>query len=606
MMGSRDEAAYLPIEDYALIGDGLSGALVSRGGSIDWACFPRFDSPSVFARILDARIGGSWALCPTIEFTATRRYLPDTAILETTFETADGVAVVLDLMPLDAEHGSRIIRIVRGRRGRVAFESVVTPAFDYARAPADWGVDGVALTAAHDELLLRLTGDVAHGAAGSSATARFEAGPGDELAFILRCEATLGAPPSTASPAAEAQHALEHTTTRWHAWMAPVTYAGPYRELVRRSALTLKLLDYLPTGAIIAAATTSLPEDIGGVRNWDYRYTWLRDTAFTLYSFSVIGHSEESDIFLKWVMEIARRDPASLQVMYGLEGETALAEQELIHLEGYRGSQPVRIGNKAHSQLQLDIYGEILDCAYLFQKRGGTITAGLWTFLAGIVDFVCDNWHLPDQGIWEVRSGAQHFVYSKVLCWVAVDRGIRIAGWHGYNADLDRWRATAAAIRGEVLERGYNAERGSFMQAYDSDQLDAAILSLPLRRFLDFSDPRMVSTVDTIARDLRRDGLIERYRREADDGLPGGEGAFLLCSFWLVDCYAEMGRIEDAERLFEHLIGFANDVGLLAEEVDPITGQHLGNFPQAFTHVALINAAHSLAEARVRGGPSLE
>ncbi|HET7737907.1 MAG TPA: glycoside hydrolase family 15 protein, partial [Tepidiformaceae bacterium] len=471
-MGSRDDAAYLPIEDYALIGDGLTGALVSRGGSIDWACFPRFDSPSIFARILDARIGGSWALHPTTGFTSTRRYLPDTAILETTFTTAHGVAVVLDFMPLTTDRGSRIVRVIRCRSGRVAFESIVAPAFDYARSTSAWLAHGGSVSTAHGELVLTLSGDAPHSPAGSTATARFEVGASEERAFILRCEATLSAPPSTTPPGVEAQTALDESAARWRAWMAPITYSGPHRETVRRSALTLKLLDYLPTGAIIAAATTSLPERIGGVRNWDYRYTWLRDTAFTLYAFYVIGHSEESDIFLNWVMEIARSDPASLQVMYGLEGETALAEQALDHLEGYRGSKPVRIGNRAHSQLQLDIYGEILDCAYLFAKRGGTISLGLWTFLARIVDFVCDHWQLPDQGIWEVRSAAQHFVYSKALCWVAVDRGIRIAEGHGHKADLDRWRATASTIRAEVLLRGYDAERGSFMQAYDSDQLD--------------------------------------------------------------------------------------------------------------------------------------
>lgn len=596
---------YRPIEDYALIGDGLTGALVAKDGSIDWVCFPRFDSPSVFAAILDHAQGGSWVLRPDGEFTSTRRYWPDSAILETTFETPTGSAQVIDFMHVAEQtgrkpHGSSVVRIVRGIWGEVGFRTVVRPMFDYAREAASWvGVPGGGFRAEFREAMLGMQATVGLQSAQGELRTAFGVRAGHEEAFVLSYERAVGAA-WTRDARSCADDCLAATTAWWRRWMTPFSYKGPYEEAVRRSAVTLKLLDYLPTGAIIAAATTSLPEELGGVRNWDYRYAWLRDTAFTLYAFYVIGHVDESEAFLRWVMEVAHGDPAHLQVLYGLEGETELTEYELKHLDGYEGSRPVRVGNLAHRQQQLDIFGEVIDCAYLYQRQGGTIGRDLWSFLRRMVDHVCDHWREPDRGIWEVRSEPQHFVYSKVLCWVAVERGVRIAEAQGHEADLDRWRREAAAIHAEVFERGYNEEIGAFTQAYGSTNLDAAALALPLRRFIAPDHPRMVSTVEAVVKSLSSNGLIRRYHRRADDGVPGGEGAFLLVSFWLVDCYAEMGRVTEARAFFERLLAFANDVGLYAEEVDPATGRHLGNFPQAFTHVALINAANSLGLAEQR------
>ncbi len=611
--GEVDGAAdvgYQPIEDYALIGDGVTAALVGRDGSIDWACFPRFDSPSAFARVLDAGGGGHWRLAPVAPCTATRRYLPDTNILATTFTTAEGAVEILDFMPPRYQGAdmlvlgdSAIVRLVRGLRGAVALRCHFAPRFDYARARATWRTQpGVGVRAARggrESLTLHtpvpLAVDAERGAATGDSTVR----AGEEVTFLLtyRERSTLLWHSDTATTAARL---LEQTAAYWRAWIGRCAYAGPYREMVRRGALTLKLLDYAPTGAIVAAATTSLPEAIGGRRNWDYRYSWLRDTAFTLYALYGLGYRREGEAFLDWIVEVARGDPARLQALYGVAGEREIAEHELPHLEGYRGSRPVRIGNGAYDQRQLDIYGEVLDCAFLFHKHGGAISGELWDFLRAVVDHVCTVWTEPDQGIWEVRSGPRHFVYSKALCWVAVDRGITLARRCGLPADLDRWQAVYDAIREELLREGYNAEIGAFTQAYGVRELDAAALALPLRKVIPATDPRMASTIDRIVAGLSEDGLLHRYAAEdVDDGVGGGEGVFLMCSFWLVECYALLGRLDEARALFERLLGYANDVGLYAEELDPETGHHLGNFPQAFTHVALINAALTLDRARI-------
>ena len=597
-----------PIEDYALIGDGVTAALVGRDGSIDWACFPRFDSPSAFARILDAAGGGHWRLAPVAPCTAARRYLPDTNILATTFTTAEGAVEILDFMPpqyagsnMYVLGDNAVVRIARGLRGAVELRCQFAPRFDYARAKTTWRAqEGVGVRASHggrESLTLHtaipLRLDDGAGVVTGDCTVR----AGEEAVFLLtyRERTTLLWHSDTAATAARL---LERTADYWREWIARCAYTGPYAAMVRRSALALKLLDYAPTGAIVAAPTTSLPERIGGARNWDYRYSWLRDTAFTLYALCSLGYWDEGEIFLDWLVATTAGDPAALQVLYGVTGEARIEEFVLPHLGGYRGSRPVRVGNAAHDQRQLDIYGEVLDCAYLFVKNGGTIPDELWDFLRAVVDYVCTVWTEPDQGIWEVRSGPRHFVYSKALCWIAVDRGITIARRCDLPADLDRWGAVYDAIRAELLREGYNGEVGAFTQAYGRPELDAAVLALPLRKVIPATDPRMAATIDRIAAGLGEDGLLHRYAAErVDDGVGGGEGVFLMCSFWLVECYALLGRLDEARALFERLLGYANDVGLYAEELDPDTGHHLGNFPQAFTHVALINAALALDRA---------
>ena len=603
---------YLPIEDYALIGDGISAALVGRDGSIDWACFPRFDSPAVFARILDAVEGGHWQIAPADAFTAERRYREDTNVLATTFTTATGAVELLDFMPPQYQGGNAmllgecaIVRIARGLAGAVELRCDFAPRFDYARPAArartPWRTQpGVGARVAHggrESLTLHTAVPLTVDDAADTATGRCPLREGEEATFLLTYRSRT-ALLWHSDIAAMARRHLDQTTEYWRGWIGRCVYHGPYAAMVRRAALTLKLLDYAPTGAIVAAPTTSLPEHIGGARNWDYRYSWLRDTAFTLYALFGLGYGDEGEIFLDWVMDAAYGDPAALQVLYSVTGEDRIEEGELAHLAGYRGSRPVRIGNAAYGQRQLDIYGEVLDCAFLFHKHGGVIAEELWAFLRAVVEHVCRVWTEPDQGIWEVRSGPSHFVYSKALCWVAVDRGITLARRCNLPADLERWQRVGDAIREELLREGYNAEVGAFTQAYGRPDLDAAALALPLRKVLPATDPRMAATIDRVAAGLGRDGLLHRYAVDhVDDGVGGGEGFFLMCSFWLVECYALLGRVDEARALFERLLGHANGVGLYAEELDPDSGQHLGNFPQAFTHVALINAALSLARA---------
>jgi GH15 family glucan-1,4-alpha-glucosidase len=604
---SRDSDGYCPIEDYALIGDGLTAALVARDGSIDWACFPRFDSPTVFARILDAGRGGSWQIAPTVPHTVHRRYLPDTNVLATSFTALGGVVEVLDFMPprisgRGAVGDSAIVRLVQGREGTVEVRAVFEPRFDYARATPTWEEQaGFGVRATYRDLTLTLQSKIGLEVMDNRATATWTLAAGDATAFILTCQES----PSIvwrSDVAAGCTRLLDETVGFWRTWIGRCTYDGAYSDVVRRSALALKLLDYAPTGAIIAAPTASLPEEIGGVRNWDYRYSWLRDTAFTVYALYAIGYRDEAEAFLNWIIEVERGGPASLQIMYGVDGERRLDEAELNHLAGYRGSRPVRIGNGAYTQRQHDVYGETLDCAFLLQKHGGLITDELWTFLRAIVDYICEVWGEPDDGIWEVRSGARHFVYSKALCWVGVDRGIKIAERGGLPANLKRWRAARAAIHEDLFARGYSEREGAFTQDYSTDELDASALALLLRGVLPPDDPRMASTVDRVAEVLGTGGLVHRYSEAAEDGLTGSEGAFLMCSFWLVDCYALMGRREEARALLDHLIGLANDVGLYAEQIHPESKQHLGNFPQAFTHIALINAVLALAQSDADAG----
>lgn len=598
---------YLPIEDYAAIGNQVTAALVSRDGSIDWACFPRIDSPSVFGRLLDARDGGYWQIAPVGEAQGVRRYLPDTNVLEMTFHTASGTVTLTDFMPPWHAPGaspreSAIVRIVRGLAGTVDMRIAYAPRFDYGRrAGATTARAGVGMRTVDGNDALTLHSPIGLTPAAGAATATFAVSAGETVAFVLTHtdRGSAGWQPRLVD---EAPRLQVQTEAYWRSWLSRCRYEGPYQEAVRRSALALKLLRYAPTGATVAAITTSLPETPGGERNWDYRYTWLRDTTFTLYALNALGYPEHGEQFLRWVRDLAGGDPARLRVLYGVGGETEATELQLDHLEGYRASRPVRVGNAAQQQLQLDIYGEILDAAYALYKHTGRLDPGLWPFLRATVDHVCERWHLPDQGIWEVRSEPRHFVYSKALSLVAVERGIKLARACGYPAPLSRWQRVRNRIEREVYARGFHAERGAFTQAYGHTELDAALLALPLRKVVPADDPRMRSTVERIASELSLGaGLLRRVSPGFADGIRGEEGAFLLCSFWLADCYTLSGEVGRARDLFEQLLGYANDVGLFAEEYDPVHGHQLGNFPQAFTHMALINAALNLEAAEGAG-----
>jgi GH15 family glucan-1,4-alpha-glucosidase len=605
----RRIGSYEPIEDYAVIGDRVSLALVSRRGSIDWACFPRMDSPSVFARILDAGKGGYWSIAPAETFKSTRRYLPDTNVLETTFTTPDGVVTVTDFMPppgveFERLGDSSIVRIVQGVSGEVRIAMHFEPRFDYARATTQWSQnEGIGVRAAHFDQALTLYSGLPMKIEGEAATASVTIAGGERvvLAASFRRPGSLIWRQGVDDVVDQVLRDTEHY---WRAWMERCRYEGPHSDLVRRSALVMRLLDYAPTGAIAAAGTTSLPETIGGIRNWDYRYSWIRDAAFTLHALFALGYPEEGATYLSWILDMTRGQPRSLKVLYGIGGEQENVEFELQHLEGYRGSRPVRVGNGAQNQRQLDIYGELLDSALMLCGQGGTITEDLWELLRAAVDYVCEVWREPDYGLWEVRSQPRHFVYSKVLCWVTLDRGLRLAEICGYECDRERWETIRDEIRAEVLDKGYSEKLGSFTQAYGHDDLDAALLALPLRHFIDAADPKMVGTIRRIRAELtlgENNHLLARVSREFEDGLHGREGAFVLCSFWLVDCLTELGEVEEATRMFDRLCGYANDVGLYSEMVDPKTGAHLGNFPQAFAHVALVNAAVRLKEATARG-----
>jgi GH15 family glucan-1,4-alpha-glucosidase len=604
-----DTAPYLSIQDYAVIGNGLTAALVSRDGSIDWACFPRFDSPSVFGRILDAGIGGSWSIAPTDRFTTERCYLDDTNVLRTLFHTAGGTAEVIDFMPTAGSGPERlgesaIVRIVRGLVGLVPFRLVFDPRFDYARTQPEWCLDvPLGAQALWGEQSLTLSTDIPVRLDGGCVQAEFAVTPGREIRF---CAAYREPPPMFwgEEPVNDARRWQAETEAYWRGWLERCKYRGPHDALVRRSMLALKLLDHAPTGGIIAAPTTSLPECIGGPRNWDYRYCWVRDASFILNAFYRLGYSEEGEQFLGWLLDCTHDDPAMLQVMYRIDGSRDLTEEVLEHLEGYRGSRPVRIGNGAAAQLQLDAYGEIVDAAWLLHEHGGRLSARLLDFLCALVDYVCAHWREPDAGIWEVRGGYQHFVYSKVLCWVALDRGLRIAHAYGLDADFHGWRQVCAAIRSDIDEHGFDPVANTYRQSYGSDSVDASLLALPLRGFIAINDPRMAGTIARVIDELSEDGLLLRYRtEEVDDGVGGPEGAFLLCSFWLSEVLARSGRLDEAVALFDRLTRCANDLGLFAEQMDPETCDHLGNFPQGFTHVALVNAALAIADAQAAARP---
>jgi GH15 family glucan-1,4-alpha-glucosidase len=603
---------YQPIENYGIIGDMHTIALVAMDGSIDWFCFPHFHSPSVFARILDDKKGGFFQIAPAGSVKMKQLYWPATNVLVTRFLSPDGVGEVTDYMPVGkARRGNgfhSIIRRVSVVRGSLSFVLECHPAFNYARDPHQTDLSDRGACFRTSSLHLALATSIPLERQDSGVRTQFTLNEGDVTAFIFT-EIPKDSDPETVIDKEKERELFKLTVDYWRDWLAHSTYAGRWREMVERSALVLKLLTFEPTGAIVAAPTCSLPESIGGTRNWDYRYTWIRDAAFTLYGFLRIGLTEEAGSFIEWLSSrIHELNPdGSLQIMYGIDGRHELKEEHLDHLNGYRGSRPVRIGNSAYNQLQLDIYGELMDSIYLYNKYGTQISYDLWVALRRLVNWVCDNWNKKDEGIWEVRASRQHFVYSKVMCWVAVDRALRLADKRSFPADRDRWLKVRDQIYEDVLTMGWNAEKQAFVRHYDSDLLDASNLIMPLVFFLAPTDPRMLSTLDAINQSPRKGGLVSSglvYRYNLDyvrDGLAGEEGTFNICTFWLVEAMTRAGRtdaarLEDARLIFEKMLTYANHLGLYAEETG-YSGEALGNFPQAFTHLALISAAFNLDRA---------
>ena len=640
--------AYQPIENYGVIGNMHTVALVGINGSIDWFCMPSFDAPSVFGAILDETRGGHFKIAPVSSaqpglagklvatspaaqssgggITHKQIYWPQTNVLVTRFLSPDGVGEVTDFMPMEADEAqydhehNELVRRVNVVRGSMRFRMECFPAFDYGRDThkvVELADSGAYFVPNSSPTWLQLSANVPlerclppySNPQGEGMVAEFTLQEGQTVAFAIgevceKCGDYL--PPFSQD---ESQRIFENTVTYWRRWLSSSTYRGRWREIVERSALVLKLLTYHPTGAIIAAPTCSLPEELGGERNWDYRYTWIRDAAFTLYALLRIGFTEEATRFMSWIeARITELNPdESLQIMYGIDGRHHLHEETLEHLEGYRGSRPVRIGNGAYGQLQLDIYGELMDAVYLYNRYGHPISYDFWDHLRRLINWVCDNWHRPDEGIWEIRSGQDHFVYSKLMCWVAIDRALRVADARSFPADRERWHRTRDRIYEDIMKRGWSPRRRSFVQAYGSENLDASNLIMPLVFFMAPNDPRMIQTLDAINRSPEEGGLVSNslvYRYDAQaspDGIGGQEGTFNICTFWLVEAltragWSDQARLDQAQLMFEKMLGYANHLGLYAEETGH-SGESLGNFPQAFTHLALISSALNLDRA---------
>jgi GH15 family glucan-1,4-alpha-glucosidase len=583
------------IEDYAFLSDTQTGALVSRDGCVDWLCFPRFDSGACFAALLGDRDNGRWSFTPEGEIKTTRRrYRGDTLILETEIETGDGAVRLIDFMPPRGQNPD-IIRIVEGLSGTIRMKMDLIIRFDYGHV-IPWvrkRHGGLEAIAGPDALVLRTP--VETRGQDLTTVADFTVAEGDRVPFVLTWFASHEKPPRAIHP----EHALRQTEAHWSGWAKGCQVEGPWREAVVRSLVTLKGLTYAPTGGIVAAATTSLPEEIGGVRNWDYRYAWLRDATFTLVAFMEAGYVEEARAWREWLLRAVAGSAAQMQIMYGVRGERRLEEFEVEWLSGYENSRPVRIGNAATKQFQLDVYGEVLDSMYSAHNAGIESSELDWRLQAALLNFLETKWEQPDEGIWEVRGERRQFTHSKMMAWVAFDRGVKLIENCNCAAgdNLERWQKIREEIHAQVCARGYHAGKKAFTQFYGSDRLDASLLMMPLVGFLPAQDERVVGTVEAIQRELVDDGLVLRYRPEEGnvDGLPGTEGAFLLCTFWLADCLHLIGRTDEARGLFEHLLTLRNDVGLLSEQYDPRAKRQLGNFPQAFSHVALVNSARILS-----------
>jgi GH15 family glucan-1,4-alpha-glucosidase len=579
------------IEDYALLSDMQSAALVHRRGSMDWCCFPRFDSDACFAALLGGREHGRWLVAPQTPAEPRRRYRDDSLVLETEWETPEGTIRVIDFMP-PRRVAPQIVRIVEGVSGRVTVRSELVIRFGYGRILPSMRrlADADVAAAGPEAIALRTPAPSLH--EHSAVVSTFDVQPGERRPLTLAWFPSHTAPPAAIEP----DEALRETEHFWRDWSSRCTYQGPYREAVLRSLIVLKALTYGPTGGIVAAPTTSLPESPGGERNWDYRYCWLRDATLTLLALLHTGYREEASEWRAWLLRAAAGDPDDVQIMYGVAGERRLQEWVVDWLPGFEDSQPVRVGNAAAEQEQLDVYGEVMDAMY--QARTHDVSASLpaWELGRYVLGLLEHRWREPDEGIWEVRGGRRHFTHSKVMAWVAFDRGIKMCEEFGLEGPLERWRAIRDEIHAEVCREGWNDELGWFTQSYGGSRLDASLLLLPQVGFLPSDDPRVRGTLAAVQRELTADGFLRRYRSEEEiDGLPFGEGTFLPCSFWLVDALALDGRHDEAAELFERLLGVRNDLGLLAEEYDPRTGRLLGNFPQAFSHVALVNSAITLA-----------
>ncbi len=600
----RPAPDFIPIEEHGIIGDLHTVALVSTDGTIDWYCCPSFDSPSVFASILDRERGGYFRIAPAREgWKPKQLYFPDTNVLVTRFLSPDGVGELQGFMaiPRDGEerHRNRLVRRVLCVRGEMRFRLEIRPRFNYGRDEHELERSEHGVTFRSPALTLALQSPVALAVDERDAYAEFTLRAGETATFVLeRVEPDYVPRPHSE---AETREAYERTIEFWRRWLAQSRYRGRWREMVNRSALTLKLLTYKPTGAIVAAPTASLPEQVGGPRNWDYRYTWIRDASFSLYALLSLGFTEEAASFMGWLTdrfrECLRGESGPLQIMYGIDGRAELPEETLDHFEGYRGSAPVRIGNGAADQLQLDIYGELIDSVYLYNKYGEPISHDAWQDLRRIVDWVSENWDQADEGVWETRGGRQKFTYSRLMSWVAIERAIRVARHRGLPADLVRWSRGRDAIYEQIMERGWNEGRRAFVQHYETDVLDASLLLMPLVKFVSPTDPRWLSTLDAITTELVEDSLVYRYNAKASpDGVEGDEGTFSICSFWYVEALTRAGRLDDARLAFERMLTYANHVGLYAEQIAH-TGEQFGNFPQAFTRLALISAAVNLDRA---------
>jgi len=584
----------LAIEDYALIGDTRTAALVGRDGSIDWLCLPRFDSGACFAALLGDERHGRWRIAPAGDVVRVeRRYRPGTLVLETDVETADGAVRISDCMPL-SETATEVARVVEGLRGTVAMTMELALRFDYGRVVPWVRRLGGALSAVAGPDAVLFGSPVPTRGENMTTRAEFEVSAGDTLPFLLTWYPSHQRPPGPI----DVRAALADTAAWWHDWSSRCDSGGPWLDQVKRSLITLKALTYEQTGGIVAAPTTSLPEQLGGVRNWDYRYCWLRDATLTLLALLDVGYLDEAREWRDWLLRSVAGWPSDMQIMYGPAGERRLTELVLDWLPGYEGSAPVRIGNAASEQFQLDVYGELMDALLQAREAGLEPDPYAWSLQRSLIRFVEDAWTRPDEGIWEVRGKRRHFVHSKVMAWVAVDRAVRTVERFEMGGDVDRWRRLRDRIHAEVCERGFDAERGTFTQSYGSRPLDASLLLIPAVGFLAPDDPRVVGTVEAVQRELCVDGFVLRYpTEESDDGLPPGEGAFLPCTFWLVDALALIGRRDEAVEVFERLLGLCNDVGLLSEEYDPRVDRLVGNFPQAFSHIGLVNSAMVLSRA---------